>query len=244
MKLNSNALKLIAIVAMAIDHTADLLFPGFPCEALPIAMHIIGRITAPVMWFFIAEGFYYTRNLKKYLLRMGAFALISHFAYCFCFGISIIPFREGIFNQTSIMWPLFWSLAALWVFHGRNDLKMWQKNLIFLFILVITFPGDYSCIAVLAVLLIYENRQDKKKCVFGMLLLILIYALVSFFFVDRMYALIQMGAILVCPLIYAYNGEKGKSKWMKWFFYIFYPAHMILIGLLRIIIHGNINLLF
>lgn len=47
--LNVNHLKLIAIIAMTIDHIADVLFPGFPAEPLPVVMHLIGRLTAPIM---------------------------------------------------------------------------------------------------------------------------------------------------------------------------------------------------
>lgn len=105
--LNSNHLKLIAIITMTIDHIADLLYPGMPNDIIPNILHIIGRLTAPIMFFFICEGFYYTKNLKKYITRLFAFALISHFAYCFAFGINYIPFSTGeIFNQTSIMWTL------------------------------------------------------------------------------------------------------------------------------------------
>ena len=66
-KLNSNHLKIIAIIAMTIDHAADLIFPGMPFKILPTLCHIIGRITAPIMFFFICEGYYHTKNLKKYL---------------------------------------------------------------------------------------------------------------------------------------------------------------------------------
>ena len=114
-RLNSNHLKIIAIVAMTIDHIADLLYPFFPAEPLPIAMHIIGRLTAPIMWFFIAEGYHYTRDVKKYLLRLGIFAIISHFAYCFAFGLDFVPFRSGVFNQTSVMYPLFVAVLVLWL---------------------------------------------------------------------------------------------------------------------------------
>ena len=68
--LDANQLKLIAIVAMTVDHIAWLLFPGYAAGAVPIVMHIIGRITCPVMCFFIAEGFHYTRDRKKYALRL------------------------------------------------------------------------------------------------------------------------------------------------------------------------------
>ena len=84
-KLNSNHLKLIAIIAMTLDHIADLIYPGMQNNIISIILHIIGRLTAPIMFFFICEGFYYTKNLKKYILRLFIFAIISHFAYCFAF---------------------------------------------------------------------------------------------------------------------------------------------------------------
>ena len=127
-KLNSNHLKTIAIIAMTIDHIADLLFPGMPNNILSNIFHIIGRITAPIMFFFICEGFHYTKNLKKYIFRLSVFSIISHFAYCFAFGINFIPFSTGnIFNQTSIMWTLLWSVVALYVVYGNNNLREWHK---------------------------------------------------------------------------------------------------------------------
>lgn len=62
-KLNSNHLKIIAIIAMTIDHATDLFYPAFPAQPLPIMLHILGRLTAPIMWFFVAEGYYYTHNV-------------------------------------------------------------------------------------------------------------------------------------------------------------------------------------
>ena len=64
-KLNSNHLKIIAIIAMTIDHLADLLYPNMQNNIVPIILHVIGRLTAPIMFFFICEGYYYTKNLKK-----------------------------------------------------------------------------------------------------------------------------------------------------------------------------------
>ena len=120
------------------------------------------------------------------MLRMGIFALISHFAYCFAFGINMVPFSTGIFNQTSVMYPLFVAI-----------LVMWMKD-----------------------------------------------SAVSFLFVSKGYALVQIGVLLVYPVLMLYNGEKGTAKWMKCFFYLYYPLHLILIGALRICIHGDISLLF
>jgi len=127
-KLNSNHLKIIAIIAMTIDHIADLLYPNMQNNIIPIILHIIGRVTAPIMFFFICEGYHYTKNLKKYIARLFIFAVISHFAYCFAFGINYIPFTTGsIFNQTSIMWSLAWAVVALYIANGNNKLKEYQK---------------------------------------------------------------------------------------------------------------------
>lgn len=94
LRFNANHLKLIAIIAMTIDHVCDLIYPGFPTKPEAIGLHIAGRLTAPILWFFVCEGYQYTHNIKKYMLRMGIFAIISHFAYCFVFGINPIPGKE------------------------------------------------------------------------------------------------------------------------------------------------------
>ena len=75
--LSSNAIKLIAIAAMTVDHIAWAVFPGYPKEFLPLLMHLIGRITCPIMCYCIAEGYHYTRNIRKYTARLFVFALIS-----------------------------------------------------------------------------------------------------------------------------------------------------------------------
>lgn len=244
-KLNSNHLKLIAIIAMTLDHVADLCYPGMPNNAVLNVLHIIGRLTAPIMFFFICEGFYYTRNLKKYISRLFAFAVISHFAYCFAFGINYIPFSTGsIFNQTSIMWTLAWSVVALYVVNGETNLKAWQKYVLVILIDVVTFSADWSCIAVMAILSMYSNRGNLKKQIAGMSFWVLLYAVISFVFVNKTYGVITLAVILVYPLLRMYDGTKGKASWMKWFFYLYYPLHLVMIGILRILMYGNTPLLF
>ena len=58
---------------------------------------------------------------------------------------------------------------------------------------------------------------------------IFVYGLVSFFFVSRIYALELVGVLLVYPALKLYNGERGRAKWMKWFFYLYYPLHLVVI---------------
>ena len=243
-KLNANHLKLIAIIAMTVDHAADLLFPGFPANPVAIALHLIGRLTAPIMWFFVCEGFSHTRNLRNYLLRMFAFAIISHFAYCFAFGINYVPFSSGFFNQTSVIWTLSWAIVALWLLNSATMLKEWQKVLLLILINLITFPADWSCIAVMAIVSMYSHRGNLKKQMLTMMLWVLVYSAVSFSCVDKIYAVVQLGVILVYPFLRQYNGEKGTAGWMKWFFYWYYPVHLLIIGLIRLAMYGNVPLLF
>lgn len=242
--LNGDQLKLIAILAMTVDHVTDLIYPGFPAVPAAILLHIIGRLTAPIMWFFISEGFHYTHDIKKYLLRLGGFAVISHFAYCFAFGIDLVPFRSGIFNQTSVMYPLFVGALVLWLQNSGVRMREWQRTAAVFLLIWSAFPGDWSCIAVLSVVGMYRNRGNLKKQMTAILPWVLLYAAVSFFFVDRAYGLVQPFVFLVYPLLKRYNGQRGKRKGMKWFFYLYYPAHLAVIGLLRILLYGNVPILF
>lgn len=244
LRLNANHLKLIAIIAMTIDHVADLIYPGLPAEPAAMAIHIVGRLTAPIMWFFVCEGYYYTHNVKRYMLRMGIFAVISHFAYCFAFGINPIPFSAGVFNQTSVMYPLFVAILILWIQDNSLTMKNWVKNILIFILVWSAFPADWSCIAVLAILEMHKKRGNLKAQMREIFLYVALYAVVSFFFVSKVYALVQAGVLLVYPVLKLYNGEKGKAKWMKWFFYLYYPVHLIVIGVLRICIYGDVNLLF
>ncbi len=240
--LNSNRLKIIAIISMTTDHLVSVLFPNLPTDWWIILLHIFGRIAAPTMWFFIVEGFYHTRNLKKYIFRMFCFAVISHFAYNFAFGISFIPFEKSILNQTSVIWPLAWGLVALAV-DNSDKLKEVTKKLLIIAICVITFSSDWSCIAVLAILDIAKNRGDFKKQMISMVGWVFWYSLGYFLFADRVYGIIQMFVILAIPLLKQYNGERGNWKGMKWFFYLYYPLHLIICGIIRICLYGDVGVI-
>lgn len=177
--LNSNALKFIAIIAMTIDHVVSVIYPDYPTDWWILALHVIGRLTAPIMWFFIAEGFHYTRDRTKYAIRLFVFAIISHFAYNFAFGIPFVPLKTSIFNQTSVIWSLAWGLVALCIMTSENEkLKPWIKTVILIAICAITFPSDWSCIAVLAIVEIGTHRGNFKRQMIGMMVCVLMYAIV------------------------------------------------------------------
>lgn len=239
---NANQLKIIAILSMTTDHSLSFLFPNYPMDWWIILLHIWGRLAAPVFWFFIAEGYHYTHNWKKYAGRLLIFSLIGHFAYNFAFGISFIPFRASVFNQTSVIWSLFWGLMALAINDSRK-LKQWQKTILILGITVITFCADWSCIAVLAIIEIGQNRGNFKKQMTGMMLWVAVYAIVYAAFINPVYGMLQLFVALVIPLLKRYDGERGSWKGANYFFYIYYPLHLIVCGVIRMMLYGNISVM-
>ncbi len=238
--LNSNALKTIAVIAMTVDHIAWLVFPNYPHEFLPVLLHIIGRLTCPIMCYFIAEGYHYTRDVRKYTVRLFVFALISHFAYIFASADyvdikSFIPFYYGnILNQTSVIWSLAWGLVMLRIVNSEKIQKQWVKTLLVLLICVVTFPSDWSCIASLCILAFGTNRGNLKAQSMWLVIYVALYSAVYCFAIDRVYGLVQMGVVLAIPFIKLYNGKRGKdpriNKFMKWLFYIYYPLHLAILG--------------
>lgn len=159
--LSSNQIKVIAIIAMTIDHLTWAFFPGTQDLWYVFALHIIGRLTAPIMWFFIAEGCHYTHDIRKYTGRLFLFAVISHFAYDFAFGIPFVPLSTGVFNQTSVMWSLAWAALLIAVCHMEN-VRQWAKLLLIIVACLASFPSDWSSIAVMCPFFLYEHRGKFK----------------------------------------------------------------------------------
>ena len=118
--LSSNAIKLIAIAAMTVDHIAWAVFPGYPKEFLPLLMHLIGRITCPIMCYCIAEGYHYTRNIRIY------------FSHDFIDWRSFIPFYYGgALNQTSVI--RMRSPVRIWVTAPKRPEISMISGFLFLF---------------------------------------------------------------------------------------------------------------
>ena len=239
-----NQLKIFAIIAMTVDHLTSVIIPGYDKTWWIVALHIIGRLAAPIMWFMIVEGYRHTRDVKKYATRLFIFSIVSHFAYNFCFGIPFIPFQTSVLNQTSVIWPLAWGVVALIINdETRCHIKTWQRILIMLGICAITFPSDWSCIAVLCIVGINRYYGNLKLQVREMVIYVFFYAAVYFFFVDKVYGAIQLLVVICVPFMMNYNGKRGTWKGMKWFFYAYYVGHLVICGIIRILLHGNIGVI-
>jgi len=235
--LTSNTLKIIAIITMTIAHTATILFPRYSLDLPVLCMNIIGRLTAPIMMFLIVEGYHHTRNIKKYIFRLFILAIISHFAYAFAFDKDY----STIFDQTSVIWAYMLGLIAL-VIRESGKLKMWQKHLILFPVIWAAFPADWSSPAALAILYMGMNYGYFKKQMISLVICIALYAIIYAIFLNVVYGIMQMAIVLAIPVLYQYNGQRGTWKGMKWFFYIYYPAHLIILGLIRVfVLHKGIN---
>lgn len=238
-------LKLIAITAMTADHFAWVLFPGYSTQLLAVVLHLAGRIAAPVMWFFVAEGMHYTKDRKRYAERLLMFALLSHFAWCFAFGIPLAPGAAGVLDRTGILWAFAVSAALIPLIESPAFSQPAKYGFIALGCLL-ALPADWSCIAAMAPMLLYMHRGRFRFQAMDIIVLTATYALVWFICTDRAYGVLQMGAVLALPLIKRYNGTRGGNgrPAEKWLFYVYYPAHLVVIGLLRIAAGGAVGLLY
>lgn len=237
--LTANALKYIAIAAMLIDHIAWCFVDTY--SVLGQIMHVIGRLTAPIMCYFIAEGYYYTRNVKKYLLRLGLFAFISWTPFIFMeYGILPIYIESGqwyINPMQGVIYTFFLGLLALVVIHSES-LNKPLKVLLLIPIFLLSLIGDWLFFAIIWIIIFDKYRVDFKKQMIWFaattVLMELFFLLIGMTLADSLF---QMGVLLAVVPLYFYNGKRGGSEkfraFNKWFFYVFYPLHMVILGALK-----------
>lgn len=88
----------------------------------------------------------------------------------------------------------------------------------------------------------YKRRGNLELQMLEMIKWVLLYGIVSYFFVSKVYALELVGVLMVYPVLKLYNGERGKARCMKWFFYIYYPLHLVIIGIIRCLVYGDVRI--
>lgn len=220
--LDGTWLKIIAMISMVFDHVGDLFFPGLMWPRM------IGRLAMPIFSFCIAEGYAHTRDKKKYLLRMGLFALISEIPFDLAFEGKI-----GLGHQ-NIMLSFFLAILALMLYDairgpaGEGEKKPVGRILLGLLtvlamaVLALVLKADYTVFAVISVFLFYVLREKHPLLRSGVG--------VGFLALTRTVGYYSATVFSLIPLL-LYNGKRGRG--LKWLFYAFYPGHLLLLYLLR-----------
>lgn len=220
--LNHDQLKYIAAAAMLADHIGAFLLPH--AGAMYVLCRLIGRLTAPVMCYFLAEGFRYTASRQKYALRLALFAFLSQVPYAFVNG--------GLFESNlNVLFTLLIAFCMLAAYEAelRPPVKWGLIAALFLG----SALGDWGLIAPLWVLLFYRFRGNipRQMAAFACVAAVEVFRTgIAGGFPG---ALWQLGMFLAIPLLLLYNGQRGRGgAFNKWFFYAFYPLHLLVIGLI------------
>ena len=246
--LNRDMVKYLAIGLMFVGHLISWLallnHPDDPLAPyrLPLWKIVLEEAAVfcpPVMFFFIADGYKYTRDRKKYALRLLIFACITQL-----FDWFVFLERNG-WRSFNVIFTLLLGLLSIMAWESK--LKRWQR--IALVILcdaaTVLIFSEWMIFGVLFILVLHIFRDRPKTRFIVYLSLTLIYnGIYTAALIGNVSALISavvfLGGMLVMTAAYLcmtgfYNGNKGKHPvFAKWFFYAFYPVHYIIIYAVRI----------
>lgn len=237
--ITGNTLKMIAIAAMLIDHIGAAIIengilkfqggnPSYEIFGMAestwsfvnMTFRTIGRVAFPIFCFLLVEGFFHTRDIKKYGARLLVFALISE-----------IPFDLSLFGQwfypdyQNVYVTLFIGLCVLYWYEKAAEDPV-KRTLVFLAGCgaAVVLKCDYNIIGIAMILIFYIYYHNKKMQTIFAGILAAVESLGCF-----------GAAILAFIPIRMYNGARGKGN-LKYFFYWFYPIHLILLYVLRLLI--------
>lgn len=233
-RFNATTIKVIAIIAMTLDHIAYTFVP--PESTATYIMRLFGRITAPLMCFFIAEGFRHTHDRKKYLLRMIAFAVISQPFYFIFLNHSLPKNALEFFRSMNVIFTLSLGLLALFV-ATHKKLPMTAKAILTAIIVSFANIGDWSYLVPIWILVFYFFSENKKimYLLFSVAALVFLPYLYLKYFDSFLMFTYNYGVFLALIPIALYNGQRNKDcsilkkRISKWFFYLYYPLHMMII---------------
>lgn len=219
--ISGSTLKIIAILSMLIDHIGAVIFENGllrsayvngntslweSLRSIDRVLRMIGRPAFPIFCFLLVEGFIHTKNMKKYALRLFFFALISEIPFNLAIGRTFFaPEYQNVFFTLLI--GLIVMIAA-----SHFSKKMWMQVLIFILGMIAgsLLKTDYGYKGVFLIEILYFFRYTRKEqCLAGA---------AAFCW--------ELTAPLAFFPIFAYNGKRGLV--MKYFFYWFYPAHLLL----------------
>ena len=229
--LSGNTLKLIAAIAMVVDHIGVIFFPQIRL------LRMIGRLSFPIFAFMIAEGCKHTRNKLRYFLTVAALALSFQTVYFFALGnLNMCIFVT--FSLSILMIYAMQYLKRTLFDENASLLRMILACLIFFGLIIAAFAinlvvdmdyGFAGCMVPVfaSIFVSTENTPEKIKRwdnnytqVFALSIGLLALALNN--------TAIQFLSFLTVPLLLMYSGKRGRLK-LKYFFYIFYPAHLVIL---------------
>ena len=239
--ISGSTLKIIAVITMLIDHIGAALvwrvyltnYPGLSNEGLRslyifyIVLREIGRIAFPIYCYLLVEGFARTRNPWKYALRLGVFAFLSEIPFDMAFSSEVLEF-----GYQNVFFTLLCGLLAMIASDGisrRLSGKCSEKLRGYVEIAITCL-----CAALMAAVAGFLRTDYGAKGV----------ACIMILYLTRKKKVMQLtaGALAFCweltaPLAFIpiafYNGKRGLR--MKYFFYIFYPAHLLILYLICLI---------
>jgi len=216
LRLTGNQLKLIAAVTMTLDHIGAYLFPSVWW------LRMVGRLAFPIFAYMVGEGGRYTRCPKRYFLTMAIAAAVCQMVdfvardslyQCILVTFSMSIGLIGLLrNAEEKKTPTAWLLVATGLGGAIFVCKVIPK-------LLPGFGVDYGIIGVLIPVMVYA-AGDKVRALLALTMGLACLANGSLY--------IQWLSLLAVPLLMLYNGQRGKAN-MKWFFYIYYPAHLVVI---------------
>lgn len=223
-------LKWIAVICMFLDHVGLIFFESPSIlggtqigDMMDVPLRAVGRMSFPIFLFCLLQGYLYTHDRVAYTKRLLLFAFISEIPYDFGnFG------RLWSFAVNNVIWTMF-LIVVMWMCYEEaakhKDVCKALYGLIFVFFMLAAYftHVDYGQAAIGAATVLYAYRSRQ---VFGYFTAITILAV----FVSP----VELFALLSLPLIKHYNHTKGRQ--IKYFFYIFYPVHLIFLRLLYMLL--------
>ena len=236
--LSRDIIKYIAVLTMLLNHIANVFLE--PDTVLSEIMVNIGYFTAFAMCSFLVEGYEYTKSKKKYAQRLLLFAAVSELPYCLAFT------KNGVieFIGTNMIFTLFICFCLIYVIKEMPDNG--KKTILIVILVLLTAYGDWGLIAPLMVTLFLRGQRSETEMKKSWCMTILFFGILSV--IEKLgTAGLREGLLhgvncMIAPslsgicILYFYNGKKGMrgKAFSKWFFYIFYPAHLLILGILRV----------
>lgn len=241
-EITSAKLHILAMGLMLLDHMWATLFPS------QAWMTCVGRIAYPIFAFLIVEGYFHTKDFKKYLLRMVLFAVVSEIPFNLMYnGTFFYPYHQNV------LWTFVIGLLAMKCMDWSKTKAKWCFVLISIVtVLVGTLLGfalftDYYGVGVLMILTFYLFRGRKWWQLLGQFCLLYwlnVEVLGGYYYevelFGKTFEVIQQGLALFALIpIWLYRGKQGyHSKPFQYFCYSFYPLHMLLLVLIGMVMVG------